>query len=93
VPKPDSRQHLEAIAEIADQACMAAQQVADALNRSHGLFPTGVRFLLVAYDPRDGGGHAVTTTSVNPHEIRVALEAAKTQLEKFLRAHARAVED
>jgi len=72
---------------IADQACTAAENVARALNLSHGLFPAGVRLLLVAYDPRDGGAHAVTTTSLDPAELRVALESAKTRLEEFLRAH------
>lgn len=90
---PSSREQLEAMAQIADSACSAAQGVANELDPWRLKFPAGVEFLVVAFDPSETGAHAVTASTIDPAQLRRALHAAGEQLERFLAEHARATGD
>ena len=83
------RKQLDSIGEIADRACDAAVRVANDLTRRDPRYPAGVELLVIAFDPRDAGAHAVSMSTVDAERFKLALHGAVAQLDAFFDALAR----
>jgi len=83
------RKQLDGIGEITDRACEAAVRVAKQLTQRDPRYPAGVELLVIAFDPRDAGAHAVSMSTVDPDQFRRALHGAVAQLDAFFERLAR----